>query len=317
MGKTENKKDKREKKRAFFKKFAAKVDEKSPASLNNLGAFFYSKGLYIDAIDSFQKALDLEPKYALSLKNFGQAVKKAIEENYDFAEESGGEMSFTYDDAIKIFKKALKIDPSMDDVYNSLGEIYYHRGMYDTALKLFKKAIEKNVNNALAHYNMSFLYGEKGFFDKAQEEYKTAVAINPNFAETKRITIDENAMAMYEEDKEILKKKRDPEKAQVANSMAQVFLSTNREKEAIEKLKEAIQLNPDFVEPYLNLGKIYIKKHKFQEAIEYFEKAVHLDSENDTILNNLGVLYHALKQDDRAAEYVNSPLQIIPPYDNT
>ncbi len=32
-------------KKEFFKKFAAKVDENSPASLNNLGAFFYSKEL--------------------------------------------------------------------------------------------------------------------------------------------------------------------------------------------------------------------------------------------------------------------------------
>ena len=152
---------KKDPQKELLKKFAAKVDETSPASLNNLGAFFYTKKMYFEAIEAFQKALDLNPKYSLALKNIAQAIKKVLEGEYDLEKESDGKYVFTNEDAIEYFKKAIKLQSDMDDAYNAMGEIYYHQGFYDISMKLFKKSIKINPKNAIAHYNLSFLYGEK------------------------------------------------------------------------------------------------------------------------------------------------------------
>ncbi len=79
------------------------------AAYNELGNKYKQKGLYDDAISSYKKALEVDPKDAGSHYNLGFAyVKKGL-----------------YNEAVLETGSALKLDPKLADAHRNLGLIYY------------------------------------------------------------------------------------------------------------------------------------------------------------------------------------------------
>ncbi|MBI5182115.1 MAG: tetratricopeptide repeat protein, partial [Nitrospirae bacterium] len=79
------------------------------AAYNELGNRYKQKGMYDDAITSYKKALEVNPKDAGSHYNLGLAyVKKEM-----------------YKEAVLETENALKLDPRLTDAHRNLGLIYY------------------------------------------------------------------------------------------------------------------------------------------------------------------------------------------------
>lgn len=76
-------------------------------------------------------------------------------------------------------------------------------------------------------------------------------------------------------------------------------------------LKQAVEINPEGAEGWINLGTVYLRQKKSVEAVGAYEKALALQPENATISYNLGITYHQLGRDElgagdsaKAAEYL-------------
>ncbi len=79
----------------------------------------------------------------------------------------------------------------------------------------------------------------------------------------------------------------------------------------IEKLKiataeftEAIDMNPNFTDAYIERGKIYLKKKKYEEAKKDFEKALELEPDKKEIYKYLAEVYLAEGDKNKALEYM-------------
>ena len=70
---------------------------------------YINLGKYDEAIQYYDKALQVDPNYTDALNNKGDAL-------YDLDK---------YDEAIQIFDKALQIDPNDTDALNSKGDALY------------------------------------------------------------------------------------------------------------------------------------------------------------------------------------------------
>jgi tetratricopeptide (TPR) repeat protein len=64
-------------------------------------------------------------------------------------------------------------------------------------------------------------------------------------------------------------------------------------------LKQATQINPQGAEAWINLGTVYLKQNKNAEAIEAYKKAIELQPDNETLTYNLGITYHQLAREAR------------------
>ena len=76
-----------------------------------------------------------------------------------------------------------------------------------------------------------------------------------------------------------------------------------RYEEAVKCFKKVIELEPDYAGAYYNLGRVYAYwDEQYDEAMEYFKKVVELEPDCAGAYYYLGVAYQALSKEKEAIE---------------
>ncbi len=164
------------------------------------GNLLFFQGKYNEAIDEYNKALEINPNDShtwlyngRALDNLGRydealaAYNKALEINPNFllAWTNKGNVLLSlgrYEDAITAYNKALDIDPNDAVNWNEKGVSLSYLGRYDEALAAYNKALEITPENAITWNNKgNALYGLK-IYEEALTAYTKASEINPNIA---------------------------------------------------------------------------------------------------------------------------------------
>lgn len=129
------------------------VIQKSPnkaRAYQNRGVVYQNQGKIEEALQDFNKALELKPAYDRALYNRGNIY---LNQNDDVQ-------------ALRDFNRALEISPAYDKALNNRGLIYLRRGQYAKALADFEKAMaidpslaDPYTNAALCHFYLK-QYGQ-------------------------------------------------------------------------------------------------------------------------------------------------------------
>lgn len=125
----------------------------------------------------YMQALYLQKKnkHKIAIAILNEVIQK--DPSYDKAYNAMG-ISYDYlgdyNNAIKSYKLALKINPDLDYVHNNLGYSHLLNGNLDSAIDAFQKAIVLNENNKRYHNNLGLAYAQKGQFDLAIEQFTLA-----------------------------------------------------------------------------------------------------------------------------------------------
>jgi len=166
----------------------AKEDTIVKPPTQNLEAYdFYLRGRYIfransglqrNLIDSsiamFDKAISLDPKFALAYAALARAYNPII---------------FIYDHdpkwetrAYVAIDKAIALDPKLADAYVAKSNLLWtlSNGFpHERAIKELKHAIELNPNLVEAHESLAGIYFHIGLLDEALAEFRIALTIDP------------------------------------------------------------------------------------------------------------------------------------------
>ncbi|OFW43159.1 MAG: hypothetical protein A3J28_07000 [Acidobacteria bacterium RIFCSPLOWO2_12_FULL_60_22] len=105
-----------------------------------------------------------------------------------------------------------------------------------------------------------------------------------------------------------------PAKARKEYRKAQARLRARDVEGAIEHLKRAVELAPQFIEALNNLGTIYFQRQEFSRAEGYFRKALEIEPEAFAPLVNLGGVLLAIGLAEEAFE-INRKAQDARPQD--
>ena len=76
-----------------------------------------------------------------------------------------------------LIQRALKLKPNSGYIQDSLGWIYYQKGLYDEALRYLEKAAELNPEDPTINEHLGDVYSKKKDFKKALEHYKKALSL--------------------------------------------------------------------------------------------------------------------------------------------
>jgi Tfp pilus assembly protein PilF len=86
----------------------------------------------------------------------------------------------------------------------------------------------------------------------------------------------------------------------------------NRFPEAEHAYKEAIRLSPKYAYPLNGLATILIRQKRTSEALPYLEKAIDLDPKFVEVYLNMAIAYHTLGELDKARTLYRTFLKISP-----
>ena len=103
-----------------------------------------------------------------------------------------------------------------------------------------------------------------------------------------------------------------PKKALCAAIEAQHYRDAQDEPQAMRKLEEAIRIDPDFRDAYINLGALYARAGRLQDALTQFQRAMKIGPPNSFVYSNMSWAYLALKRPRDADEFARKALSLDP-----
>jgi tetratricopeptide (TPR) repeat protein len=166
---------------------ATQLDATYPEPYKALGDLFLAapRRLFDQAVEAYQKAIELRPFYADAHVGLGDARA------------AKGEI----DPAIAAYQKALTYNAINPKVYMSLGKIYYaEKGLYYESVQAYRRAIDLDPQSVEARMGLGEVYEDKGLYKEAVEEYRKVIELD-----------DKNTGALY--NLALVYEKTDPKEA--------------------------------------------------------------------------------------------------------
>jgi tetratricopeptide (TPR) repeat protein len=146
-----------------------KVVEKNDKNIGArvlLGMMLDSQGKSDAAVKEYRKVLELSPKNPIAANNLAANLA-----------DTGGNL----DEALKFAQIAREAVPEEPTVADTLGWVYYRKGLFDSALPLIADAAGKAKNNASIRYHHGMVLAKKGKGREAAAELKAALSLDPKF----------------------------------------------------------------------------------------------------------------------------------------
>jgi TolB-like protein/DNA-binding winged helix-turn-helix (wHTH) protein/Tfp pilus assembly protein PilF len=236
------------------------------------GRYFWNKrneAAYLKAIDYFNQAIARDPQYARAYSGLADAY--ALLGSWPNAEMP---RRVAMPQAKEAALTALKLDDSLAEAHASLAFVKMHyEWNWKESEQEFRRAIELNPNYATAHQWFAYWLMAQG---------------RPNES------IAENELA----------RKADPLSIIIRTDAADLLCAAGRFDEAIQKAKEAIDLDPDFRLGHYFLGLAYAGKGMYPEALAEYQMGVAMDSKDEWSLSGLGWVYALMHNRMKAEEII-------------
>jgi tetratricopeptide (TPR) repeat protein len=128
-----------------------------------LGLCYREQGMYAQAKDCFNQAIQINPENALAYVDLG----------LNYAEQG------KYVQAEDCLKQAIKINPQDYWAYIELGIVYRRQSKFDKAEEPFKRAMQLNPQQEQAYIGLCWCYREQGKFPEMEDLCKTGISLNP------------------------------------------------------------------------------------------------------------------------------------------
>jgi tetratricopeptide (TPR) repeat protein len=208
---------------------------------HNLGSALLQRGHADEAMDQFQKALEINPRSAGAHNNLGVALL------------AKGQVS----EAITHLQQAVAINPRYAEAHYNLGNALVQEGRTDEAIAQYTLALEIKPDYAKAHYHLGNLFLQEGKGDEAIAQYTLALEIKPDYAQAHyqlgRALLQQNdsagAIPQFENAVEI-----EPGYVQARDNLGSLLLLKGRADEAIVQFQKILELQPNHVSALNNLA---------------------------------------------------------------
>jgi len=257
----------------------------------------YDKNGYIEnAITALEKAVKTDPYFAVGFARLAEvyAMRYRLENNPEWLEKAEWNA-----------RRAAELDNRASATHVALGQVHEMRRDYDLATDEFQRAISLDPRDADAVEGMAETYKNAGRNTDAEAAYIKATALRPDDWRGyndlgilyESINRPQDAIAQYNRALQLT-----PDNSWAYTNLAIAYMDFNDPKmttEAEKALKKSIAINPTFG-AYSNLAFLYADQHRFRESVAASLEAVNLNPNNRDVWVNLADAYEWLKDDENA-----------------
>ena len=125
------------------------------------------------AIQLFQKAIEIDPRYAGAYAGLGEAYA-TLYQNFESKD-------VWLDKAIDTSLKALTYDSSLSEAYAALALAYFYKKSNEEAFEAGRKSIELDPNNFIGYWILGRIYHSTDRDKEALSLFKKVIELNPDF----------------------------------------------------------------------------------------------------------------------------------------
>jgi eukaryotic-like serine/threonine-protein kinase len=204
---------------------------------------------------------------------------------------------------INYLNQAIGVDPNYAQAYSALADNYINQDDWFMAPKeagpkareAAKRALALDEGDVQAHVALAI---EAQWYEwdwvAAEREFKRAIELNPNDAGAHGYyswflpPMGRSDQAVAEAERE---RQTDPLGSNPNFTLGSVLVFTRQWDRAIDQLRSAIDLDPNYWFDHCFLGRAYEQKGKLPEAIAEFQRALELEKDNTEIWSGLGHAY--------------------------
>ena len=223
---------------------------------------------FLHAIGMFERAIELDPKYAMAHAGLADAYSML----YRYADASQQNARL----AEQASQRAIELDPDSAEAQASLGTALFTSGQYDAAEKRFEAAILINPNL----FESYIFYGRaclaKGDFEKAARLFLRAAEVSPE---------DYQAPSML---------------AMAYRSLGREELAREADAHGLELIERHVAMNPDDARALCFGAYSLVAAGQPQRAIEWAELALQTRDNEPHYLYNTACVYVALGRNEHA-----------------
>jgi tetratricopeptide (TPR) repeat protein len=175
-----------------------------------------------------------------------------------------------YPEAEETLRTGIGLFPEKGELYIQLGVIYENQNRLQEAVTVLQKALNsKKTDLARAYNTLGIVYWRMGEFQKSVTAARRAIAANPDLLDaylTLGITYEEMGQQEMALEQFRTAWQKGLDMVALYNEWALNFINMNMVDKAILYLQEAVKLDPDRLESFINLETAYRKKGMLKEA---------------------------------------------------
>jgi len=281
---------------------ATQLDPNLLEAWHNLGVLEAAVGNYDKSIDSFRKAMDIQPGSRKTVLALGEALRRAHQPK----------------NAGKVYARWLASDPNDSELRARYGQVLREAGDLEESLEQARIMLGKggqgnndgeNVSRTVIAYNaLALTYYKMGKLDLAETALRKAADLDAKSAFVwNNLGLvafdrghDQEAFLNFQKASEL-----DPKYVQARLNKAVVYLDCGDYKHARAELEKAVEIDPNDAEAQVALGVAARGDGKPDLARRAYERALDIEPDYVPALWNLGVLYMDFDKDKvKAKDYL-------------
>ncbi|MBN1187769.1 MAG: tetratricopeptide repeat protein [Bacteroidales bacterium] len=254
------------------------------------GDEFMEKGNVEDAIVQYTKAIDSDPDYDKAYMLRAVAYEKLDK----------------LDEALQDYNRASVFNENDAEILCNSGRILFLMGKYQDALEKLDKSIEAKKTPDAYTYKVKTLI-ELENYNEAQKAAEKILSIKEDEQTLFIYALVCEKLKLYEEAEKFYKKSIQKNKKflDAYLAMANVKVSLNKNDEGMEYANQAVELEPQNIEPYVVRSHVYKAKLDYPSAINDVSKALVIKPESERLFMIRGLYYQEFNQHQNAINDFN------------
>jgi tetratricopeptide (TPR) repeat protein len=183
-----------------------------------------------------------------------------------------------WENSYTLWSDAVEKYPESNTANALMGIVYMDFEMNDKAAEYLERAVQILPIDYQSRNNLGIVYGRLDQPEKALEELMSAISLKPENDISKiNLSVFYQRQKEYKKSEEVLKYliSKNPNDARLYFRLGLLYKEMGNYEDAIREFVKTIELAPDIINPYEELGNIYISRLKeIEKGKYYYQKGI-------------------------------------------
>jgi tetratricopeptide (TPR) repeat protein len=196
-----------------------------------------------------------------------------------------------WENSYTLWTDAVEKHPGSNTANALMGVVYMELGMDHDAVIYLEKAVQLLPYDYQSRNNLGIVYGRLDEFEKGLKEFSTAIGLRPDDDTIKiNLSVFYQRQKEYKKAEEVLKYllSKNQKNGNLHFRLGLLYKEMGQYDAARSELMKSMELSPDIINPYEEIGNIYLSKlNDIDKAKYYYSKGIESGSKTKSRIEDL------------------------------